>query len=139
MTAKDESAFREICRKNGWRFTRQRFAVYAFVRANRTHPGVDDVLNAVRRRMPHVTRESVFRILCDLASAGLVVRLDNLPSARFDACTESHGHFICRKCGKVVDFDLPKGIDVKPPEKGAQLDFTELRVSGVCARCLGNQ
>ena len=139
MTAKDESAFREICRKNGWRFTRQRFAVYAFVRANRTHPGVDDVLNAVRRRMPQLTRESVFRILCDFADAGLIARLDHLPVARFDSSTASHGHFICRKCGKIVDFDLPKGIDFKLPEKGAQLDFAELRVSGVCARCLKNQ
>ena len=139
MKAGDESAFRTICRENGWRFTRQRFAVYAFVRTNRTHPGVDDVLNAVRRRMPNVTRESVFRILCDFADAGLIARLDHLPVARFDSCTESHAHFICRNCGKIVDFDLPKGFAFTVPEKGAQTDFAELRVSGLCARCLRDQ
>ena len=42
-----QDEFREICDRLGWRFTRQRFAVYAFIHGNRRHPSVDDVLKAV--------------------------------------------------------------------------------------------
>ena len=136
---KDEGMFREISRKNGWRFTRQRFAVYSFICGNRTHPGVDEVWAHVRRTMPRVTRESVFRILGDFVAAGLIVRLDRLPAARFDACTTSHGHFICTKCGRIVDFDLPEGFRVEVPADCAPSGFVDVRVSGLCARCRRSQ
>ena len=136
-TTKDlgEDGFRNVCRANGWRFTRQRFAVYAFVRGNRTHPGVDDVLDAVRGQIPNLTRESVFRILCEFAGAGLITRLDHLPLARFDSCTKPHGHFICARCGKIVDFALPEDFGMPSPISGAKVMSTEVRLSGLCETC----
>ena len=130
-----EASFREICRENGWRFTRQRLAVWSFVRANRTHPGVEDVLAGVRKEAPSLTRESAFRILCEFVSAGLISRLDHLPIARFDSSTRMHGHFICLKCGRIVDFELPSGFDVHVPVGGAVVQTMEVRASGVCAHC----
>lgn len=130
-----EDEFREICRQRGWRFTRQRFAVYSFMRGNRTHPGIDAVLAGVRAAHPHVTRESVFRILCDFAEAGLIARLDHLPTARFDCSTEPHGHFVCSKCGRIDDFGLADGMRISVPIRGARVAFWEIRASGICARC----
>ena len=133
--AKDEWTFREICRKNGWRLTRQRLAVYSFISGNRTHPGVDEVLAGVRPSVPALTRESVFRILCEFAEAGLVARLDHLSQARFDSCTKTHGHFICSSCGRIVDIDLPDGFRPVPPPKGATVSACELRMTGLCGNC----
>ena len=126
--------YRELCRRNGWRCTHQRFAVYAFLQGNRTHPGVDEVWAAVRKETPSITRESVFRILCEFAEKGIVMRMDALPSARFDADTRPHGHFICERCGKVFDFELPQGIDLRSPLKGAKVSGVELRFTGLCPR-----
>ena len=126
--------YRDVCRENGWRCTHQRFIVYSFMAGNRTHPGVDEVWSAARKEIPRITRESVFRILCEFAELGIVKRLDNLTSARFDSCTTPHGHFICTKCGKVFDFELPPGMAIPSALPGAEVSGMEIRLTGLCPK-----
>lgn len=126
--------FRKTCRANGWRCTRQRFVVYAFMHGNRQHPGVDETWQAVRNEIPSITRESVFRILCEFASHGLVARLDSLSSARFDSNPKPHGHFICEECGAIIDFALPEGFSISPELKGATVSTLEVRMTGLCPK-----
>jgi Fe2+ or Zn2+ uptake regulation protein len=53
--------------------------------------------------------------------------------ARFDACIDTHGHFLCRDCGKVFDFDteLPR---MKMPD-GFEPSVTEIYCIGKCKCC----
>lgn len=134
MNRELQDDFRNICRANGWRCTHQRFVVYAFMHGNRRHPGVDETWRAVRKEIPSITRESVFRILCEFAKRGLVARLDSLSSARFDSNPKPHGHFICEECGAIIDFCLPEGFSVSPELKGAKVSTLEVRVTGLCPK-----
>ena len=53
--------FKKLCSVHQYKCTAQRFAVYAYILGNKEHPDVDDVLKCVRKRIPSITRESVFR------------------------------------------------------------------------------
>ncbi len=127
--------FPEFCRQNGWKCTSQRVAVYEFLQGNLTHPDVDTVWGAVRRRLPAITRESVYRILNEFADKGLIARLDHIDHARYDSRTGAHGHFLCSRCGGISDFDWPPGLAVPPEMQQRNLIHMELRLVGICPRC----
>ena len=134
MKKATHTRFMEICREAGWKCTSQRLAVYDFLQDNLSHPDVDTVWHAVRSHLPAITRESVYRILNEFADRGIIARLDHIDNARYDSRTGPHGHFICEKCGTIVDFDLP-GNTVLPPKLPGRIGHMELRVIGRCEKC----
>jgi len=131
-------AFPAFCREHGLKCTAQRLAVFAAVRDSRSHPSVDETLALVRKTVPTVTRDSVYRILNEFASLGLLSRMDALPSARYDTCMEPHAHFICEACGKITDYPIPKGLTL-PSGMPKEQHHVELRVTGLCPTCAKKQ
>ena len=129
------SEFLNICHENGWKCTSQRLAVYEFLHHNLSHPDVDTVWHAVRRKLPALTRESVYRILNEFTEKGMIRRLDHIDSARYDSRTEPHGHFVCEKCGRIVDFNWPEGVVLPGELRGKKLSHMEIRLVGICSRC----
>lgn len=124
-----------ICVEHGCRCTPQRLAVYSFLKGNRTHPSVNTIWAAVRKKIPSITRESVFRILLEFLEYGVVGRLDKISEARFDGQAHDHGHLICERCGSISDFELPEDfIDFGRFSKFF-VRHTEVRISGLCAKC----
>jgi len=127
--------FTAICRRNNWKCTIQRRAVYGFMRGNLSHPGVDTVWNHVRETAPTVTRESVYRILNEFSQCGILNRLDHIENARYDSRTDSHGHFVCEQCGTIIDFDLSQKMTVPDDAVKGEIRQIELRISGICSKC----
>lgn len=128
--------FVAVCRRRHWKCTEPRWIVYEFVRGNRSHPTVDAVWFHVRAVRSSTTRESIYRILNEFSEAGILNRLDHIMLARYDSETRPHGHFICRECGNIIDFPLPKRTGVPKELDNGTLRGMEIRVSGICPECL---
>ena len=106
-TAGDE-ALRRALERAGWRFTRQRAAVYAHLRSVDTHPTAEQVFAAVRHDMPHISLATVYKALEALCDAGLAQsRRQAGGPARYDGRPEAHYHLRCQRTGKVHDLELP--------------------------------
>ena len=135
MKQETHQRFLEICRQQGWKCTSQRLSVYDFICENYTHPTVDVVWSHVKINMPSITRESIYRILNEFASCGIIHRLDHIESARYDGQTGPHGHFICTQCGVIQDFALPKTVAIPQNAFSGDVDHLELRVTGICSTC----
>lgn len=131
----DYKEFRELCQAHGCRCTPQRLEVYSYMKDNRSHPDVNRIWGKVSRSIPTITRESVFRILMELAEFGVINRMDKITDARFDGRVYDHGHLICERCGSVVDFDLPPVPLLSLDMHGFTTRHTELRISGLCESC----
>jgi Fe2+ or Zn2+ uptake regulation protein len=92
----------------GWRYTRQRAAVFASLRSAQSHPTAEQVFAAVRRQLPHVSLATIYKALDALVAAGLARRITGGPGpARYDARTEAHYHLRCERTGEVRDLPLP--------------------------------
>ena len=92
----------------GWRFTRQRAAVFAFLRSTDCHPTAEQVFQAVRRPLPHISLATVYKALEALVDAGVAARLaDNSGPARYDGRSDAHYHLRCERTGQVRDLPLP--------------------------------
>ncbi len=126
--------FPDFCRKWGMKCTAQRYAVFSAIRESVSHPSVDQVWKAVKKTIPTITRDSVYRILNEFSAVGLVSRVDALSAARYDTWVGPHAHFICEVCGAVTDYPMPEGISI-PAGMPADRRHLELRVTGVCSRC----
>jgi Fe2+ or Zn2+ uptake regulation protein len=103
-----EADFRRALEEAGWRCTRQRAAVYAFLCASDYHPTAEQVYDAVRHEIPNISLATVYKALDALVAARLAARLasDGGP-ARYDCHGEPHYHFRCLETGQVRDLPLP--------------------------------
>jgi Fe2+ or Zn2+ uptake regulation protein len=99
---------RQALERAGWRFTRQRAAVFAYLRAVDCHPTAEQVFAATRQRLPHISLATVYKALDALVAAHLAARVADGPGpARYDGHSEAHYHFRCERTGQVRDLPLP--------------------------------
>lgn len=103
-----EGELRDALERAGWRYTRQRAAVHAFLAATPSHPTAEDVYLAVQRRLPHISLATVYKALEALVDADLAAKIvgDDSP-ARYDCRHEHHYHMRCLKSGAVHDLPAP--------------------------------
>ncbi|MGD0999401.1 MAG: transcriptional repressor [Candidatus Brocadiia bacterium] len=131
--------FREVCRRRGLRITPQRTEVFRQVAFTDQHPDADVILRRVRKRVPKISLDTVYRILYRLEDEGLISRVQmSADRLRFDGNVAVHHHFVCSQCGLVRDFQSD-GVDrVRLPAEvrawGA-IQGRHLQVRGVCRKC----
>jgi Fur family peroxide stress response transcriptional regulator len=132
-------AFVQACRRRGMKVTHQRTEIFRELAASVEHPDAETVYQAVCRRVPSISRDTVYRTLATLEVEGLIRKVSPLVErARYDANSDRHHHFICTVCGMVRDFysedldDLPIPPAVKT--LGA-IESAQVEVRGICSAC----
>ena len=126
------------------RQSKKRDALLALLRNTDTHPSADQVYQALKPGYPGLSLATVYRNLSQLCEQGLAVRVGTVNGQeRYDGRTRPHAHFICNRCGTVLD--LP---DIRPDSAleqsvSAQYGFAvqrcELTYYGLCPSCLHQQ
>ncbi len=111
-----EAELRHALEEAGWRFTRQRSAVYSYLRSVDSHPTAEQVYSAVRSRLPKISLATVYKALEALVDVSLASKLaDAAGPTRYDCRSDDHYHVRCQRTGQVRDLDLP--YDPHLPEK----------------------
>jgi Fur family peroxide stress response transcriptional regulator len=117
--------------------TIQRVAVLECLEHTKTHPTADQVLSAVRKTYPSVSRATIYNTLELLSKAGLILKITVDPAvARYDADTGPHAHFRCRICGTVYDVMMDRHVDLDDYIEGHLVEAVRAYAYGVCAKCL---
>lgn len=131
--------FLQACKQAGVRVTPQRIAVYQAVADTDDHPDVETVFAAVRRSMPTVSLDTVYRTLWLLRDLGIVSTLGPpRERTRFDANTRRHHHFVCSRCGLAKDIYCPEFDDLVVPEvvkAVGTVESTHVELRGLCSDC----
>jgi Fur family peroxide stress response transcriptional regulator len=125
----------------GLRLTHQRLEVVREIAATDEHPDVETIYRGVKRRIPTISLDTVYRTLGTLADAGLIARLTATTGpARFDANTAQHHHFVCTRCGLVRDIVDPRLDQVRSPAQTAEfgrVESADVHLRGICRDCAG--
>jgi Fur family transcriptional regulator, peroxide stress response regulator len=120
------------------RLTRQLAAVYDALAASHDHPTADQLFHRVRRLQPRVSLGTVYRNLDKLREQGRlrVVRLEG-GQAHYDAMVDAHDHFVCERCGAVVD--LPGRAPARDVgalrAAGYEVHWHTTALYGLCTQC----
>lgn len=122
------SATVDLLRRHGIQPSAQRVAIAEFVLATDAHPSADQVLTAVRARMPMVSRATVYNTLHVLVEGGLLRELE-LAEGRvaFDPKVEPHHHFIDEATGEIRDVPW-NALQVRGVDKLEGLNVREYQV-----------
>jgi Fur family transcriptional regulator, peroxide stress response regulator len=131
-------ALEERCRQKGLPVTVQRRAILEAVLRRDDHPSADDIFEAVHARLPQVSRTTIYRVLDTFVDMGLIRRLRQTGSARFDRNIDRHHHLICSRCGKVMDLEDPALDQLPMPNRklhGFEIDDYSVQFSGTCPDC----
>ena len=135
--------FRRRCRERGLRITPQRLEVFRVVTSSEEHPDAETILRKVRRAIPNISLDSVYRIIYMLESEGMISRVPaSSDRLRFDGNTEKHHHFICSECGVIMDFESEKIDNLPVPgevESWGVVESRHMMVRGVCRDCLAKR
>jgi Fur family peroxide stress response transcriptional regulator len=133
------AAFLDTCRRQGVKATHQRTEILRELAGSEEHPDAETILIRVRRRIPAISVDTVYRTLRLLEDKGVIARVGSMRDrARFDANTERHHHFVCTECGMIGDFCSDAMNRLPVPREVSEMGGVEgvyVELRGVCRKC----
>jgi len=131
--------FVDECRGSGLKVTHQRTEIFRELAATAEHPDAETIYTRVRRRIPAISRDTVYRALSALEARGLIRKAEVLlHRARYDANIDQHHHFVCTHCGLVRDVsDKALGGLAIPRSVGTlgRVESAHVQLRGICSDC----
>ena len=131
--------FEQVCRGAGVKLTHQRMEIFREVARTDDHPDAETVYRAVRKRIPTVSLDTVYRALWLFGDLGLITPLGPpRERTRFDANLRRHHHFVCRRCGLTRDFYSDAFDELRLPQSVrtiGSVETTHVEARGVCRKC----
>jgi Fur family transcriptional regulator, peroxide stress response regulator len=131
--------FQKKCKEGNLKITPQRIAIYEALINDKGHPSADVIFQRIRKKIPNVSFDTVNRSLLSFVDLGLLKVVEGYGRPkRFDPDTDSHHHFQCIKCNKIIDF-FDKTLDAIEVPKDIKSRFTvtgkKVVLEGFCDSC----
>lgn len=131
--------FEDELRRRGLAVTIQRRVVFEELAGRKDHPTSDQIYDALHRRLPGLSRTTIYRVLETLVEAGMARRVHHAgPAARFDPVTDRHHHLVCDHCGELSDLDdhaVPPLPGPGTSRGGFSIRDYSVTFTGLCSRC----
>jgi Fe2+ or Zn2+ uptake regulation protein len=90
------------------RKSKQHEAIIKVLRGTTSHPSAEWIYKQVKKEIPGIRLATVYRNLKALEKVGEVLELHAFSNtARFDGNSNTHYHFYCERCGKILDLNEP--------------------------------
>jgi Fur family peroxide stress response transcriptional regulator len=138
MTPQLERAMNKLKNK-GVRMTPQRHAILTYLFEHMSHPTADEIYRALEHKFPSMSVATVYNNLRMFKEAELVRELTyGDASSRFDVNVSQHYHVICKKCGKIVDFEYPCLDEIEHQASrvtGFKVESHRMEMYGTCEDC----
>ena len=122
------------------RRSESREKILSFLRGTKEHPSAHMIYNALYSDNPTLSPATVYNNLKLFEEQGLVIRVANVNGVeRYDANTSDHVHFVCEKCGAVIDI---MDADIRKAKKACQIGQAKIKsiqivLHGTCESCSG--
>jgi len=104
---------------------------------NKTHPTAEVIFKALVKEIPTISRTSVYNTLNVFYEKGLItpIFITGL-EARFDSNISPHHHFLCERCGQIIDLDIECNYYKKGNVQGHRIIELHGYFKGICKDCL---
>lgn len=133
-----------VLRGRGAKITAQRIAILRQLEGRTDHPSADVLYKELAVDYPTMSVATVYSTAQLLAEAGLIKILSiDYKRVYFDPTTSTHGHFLCRDCGKLVDLEIEEEGLFKSASTSqnsiAQIENAEVFLYGLCTDCFSKK
>ncbi|MBN1940197.1 MAG: transcriptional repressor [Candidatus Aminicenantes bacterium] len=131
------NVLKDILSERGIRPTFQRLTVLAAVSENRSHVTIRELHAALVKKIPTLSKTTLYNTLELFSAKGLVRSLSIDPGeARYDGVVAPHHHFYCSVCGRIIDIEISCPTGRAGEIHGHRIDEVHGYFKGVCRDCL---
>jgi len=126
----------EYLKENGVSPSVQRIKIYESVLLEKLHPTANMIFNKLCGEIPTLSKMTVYNTLKIFAERN-IVRIVNIEDneLRYDATIETHGHFKCKLCEKIYDFEFKPQEDAFDKLENFKIEDTQVNIKGICPEC----
>jgi len=114
--------------------TPQRLEILQTIQKN-GHISIDDLYNHIKEKFPSISLATVYKNIHTLKEANILTEIHpQNEKSHFELKKEPHGHFICKKCGNIYDFEIKTTCNPHLSEID-EIEESEVYLYGVCKNC----
>ena len=129
--------YKSLLIKNEIKPTYQRIKILEYLDKNMNHPTVDNIYAALYKKVPTLSKTTVYNTLDVLRKKGLVSILTITESeARYDFHHHPHHHFFCKVCRRIIDLDVSCTYQDSMAVEGHKIEEIHGYFKGICNTCL---
>jgi Fur family peroxide stress response transcriptional regulator len=131
----------EQCGGKSRKHSKKRDEILAAIRSTASHPSARWVYERLKPSIPALSLGTVYRNINLFREAGELVSLGVVRGEeRFDGRVEPHSHFVCSRCGRVVDIpEIPdkisEAVGEMGEERGLSIEPARTVFYGLCGEC----
>ncbi len=117
------------------RATKQKKVVEEYLSSACCHPSADTVYENVKKKLPSISKATVYRILRNLHKKGEIQEIPTERS-RWDYNEKPHPHFKCDHCNAIFDIEEPIDIPERRSLDIGEVEYYRIVFCGVCNKCI---
>jgi len=119
--------------------TNQRHEILGYLKRARRHPTADQVYREVKKKLPRISKATVYNNLRHLVEKDLVEEVNVNGVARFEYRRNDHHHMVCTNCGRIDDIEneeLSRLMNYIGSEiEGYEIERSATTFYGICRDC----
>jgi Fe2+ or Zn2+ uptake regulation protein len=99
------------------------------------HIGIDEIYSEIKPNFPSISLATIYKNIHSLKDENILseIHLQNV-KPKFEITKQPHGHFICKSCGEVYDFELQNSCNPSLDEID-KIETSEVYLYGMCKNC----
>ena len=126
---------KQLLQDNGIRVSHQRLLILDYLSKNHKHPSAETIFTDLKKIDPVISQATVYNTLKIFTAKGIVKELDfNLTSKRYEFAKDRHSHFICEKCGKIIDLKDNNDYNIEELSD-YEIESVDITYRGLCPDC----
>jgi Fur family peroxide stress response transcriptional regulator len=97
-----------VINKIGKKYSKKRDTILQVIQSTTSHPSAQWVYEKIKLWIPSISLATIYRNINLFRQHGSVVSVGVVDGAeRFDGIVTPHPHFVCSRCGMVIDIPCP--------------------------------
>ena len=127
-------------KEHGIKPSLQRMKIFQYLLDHHNHPTVDEIYINLIDEIPTLSKTTVYNTLNIFVESNIAnVVIIEEKEARYDAKIDTHGHFKCKICGTIEDFEIDaSGLNLQKLGE-VTIEETHFYLKGICSKCLENK
>lgn len=126
----------------GSNYSEKRELIYNVLSSTKSHPCAKWVYDNLKDDHPDLSLGTVYRNISLFKETGKIKSVAVINNEeRYDADISDHSHFICDKCGAIIDIydDNHDSIENKLTDENYIIHRKNLVLYGICSKCNNNK
>ena len=117
--------------------TYQRLRILEYLEEHENHPTVEMIYEVLVKEIPTISKTTIYNTLNALLEKGIIHAITITGTeTRYAFKNFPHHHFLCRRCGRVIDIDIKCPYLEKKEFDGYKIEEIHGYFKGICKECL---